>query len=107
MKISIYKAPGIIALIFFVFSSIAGAQVTRNRSSDETRPAEVIKTQDQINNLLSEAGTPFKEGLSYYESNRRSDAGAKFDKAVEVFLNSTLNVQREKRLQDCYNQLIE
>ena len=34
-------------------------------------------------------------------------AGEKFNKSVEVFLYSTLNIQREPKLQACYNQLIE
>ena len=41
------------------------------------------------------------------KAKRRSDSGAAFDKAVETFLMSTLDVQRDKSLQSCYNQLIE
>ena len=35
-----------------------------------------------------------------------SEAGEKFNKSVEAFLYSTLDIQRNQRLQTCYNQLI-
>ena len=41
------------------------------------------------------------------KANRRNDSGEKFDKAVEVFLYSSLNIQRDPRLQSCYSQVIE
>src|SRR5258705_13492944 len=107
MKISIYKAPGIIALVFFVFSPIAGAQVTSTRSSNETRTQDVVKAQDAVNKVLSDAGASFNDGLLAYVGDNRSAAGEKFNKSVEVFLYSTLNIQREQKLQGCYNQLIE
>jgi len=107
MKINIYKAPGIIALIFFVFSSILSAQVTSTRSSNETRTQDVVKAQDAVNKVLLDAGASFKDGLLAYVGDNRSAAGEKFNKSVEVFLYSTLNIQREQKLQGCYNQLIE
>ena len=56
---------------------------------------------------MNDSGRLFKEGLLAFKDNRRSDAGEKFNKSVEVFLYSTLNIQKDPKLQDCYNQLIE
>jgi len=76
-------------------------------SSNGTLTQDVLRTQAAVNDVLLKAGISFKEGLLAYEHNRRSDAGEKFNKSIETFLYSTLNIQREARLQSCYNQLIE
>src|SRR5258708_35234983 len=103
MKTTIHKVLGIAAFIFFLFSAFSSAQITSTQSSNDTRTREVAKAEDDINKLLLEARIPFNEGLLAYQDTRRSDAGAKFDRSVEVFLYSTLNIQREQRLQTCYN----
>jgi len=88
-------------------ASITGAQVTSSRSSSETRTPEVARAQDAVNAVLADSGKAFKEALTAYVENRRSEAGSKFNRSVEVFLYSTLNIQKDQRLQGCYNQLIE
>ncbi len=107
MKIPLYRFTSFTAIIFLVFNSICSAQVTSSRSSNETRPAEIIKAEDAVNKVLLDSGILFREGLLAYEDEKLSDAGEKFNKSVEVFLYSTLNIQREQKLQGCYNQLIE
>jgi len=103
----------VIKLLSFAFSAIiftataAQAQVTSTRSSSDTTTPEVAKAQDAVNAVLAESGKSFKEGLVAYVGDRRSEAGSRFNKSVEVFLYSTLNIQRDQRLQSCYNQLIE
>jgi hypothetical protein len=106
MKQSIYKriATGAILLA----AAIAGnAQITSTRSSNETRTDEIVRTQNAINKVLFDAETSFREGLLAYIDNNHAAAGDRFNRSVEVFLYSTLNIQREPRLQACYNQLIE
>ena len=107
MKISISKALSFTALIFFLFGSSATSQITSTRSSSETSTQDVAKAQDAVNKVLVDSGILFKEGLLAYEDKKMSDAGEKFNKSVEVFLYSTLNIQRDAKLQGCYNQLIE
>lgn len=107
MKATIYKISSFTAFIFLAFSSISSAQVTSSTSSNGTLTQDVVRVQAAVNEVLLRAGMSFKEGLLAYEDNRRSDAGEKFDKSIEVFLYSTLNIQREQKLQTCYNQLIE
>ena len=57
--------------------------------------------------LSFESGIFFKQGLSNMQDNRRPMAGENFNKAVEIFLRSGVNVSRNPKLQNCYNQLIE
>ena len=69
--------------------------------------AEVLNAQAQVNKVLEESGRYFKEGMEALKANRRSDSGEKFDRSVETFLLSTINIQRDQKLQTCYSQLIE
>lgn len=107
MKLFISKFFCFAATAFLFLNTTVSAQVTSSRSSNDTSTPEVFKAQDAVNNVLAESGRAFNEGLLAYEDNKLSEAGAKFNKSVEVFLYSTLNVQREQKLQNCYNQLIE
>src|SRR5688500_1830223 len=107
MKASIHKILSTTAFIFFVFLALTSAQTTSVRSSNETVTPDVARAQEAVNKVLYDAGVSFREGLLAYEDNKPSVAGEKFNKSVEVFLYSTLNIQREPRLQTCYNQLIE
>ncbi len=107
MKIAGSKVLSFTALIIIVFNSIGIAQVTSSKSSNDTRTSEIARAEDSVNLVLAESGKAFKEGLVAYIDNRRSEAGSKFNKSVEVFLYSTLNIQKDQRLQGCYNQLIE
>ena len=68
---------------------------------------EIEQANAQVNKILEDSGRYFKDGLEALKANKRSDSGEKFDKSVEVFLYSTLNIQKDQRLQSCYSQLIE
>lgn len=82
-------------------------QATSSRSSNDTVVRDAMLTQEAIKEILQKAGTSFKEGLIAYESRELSTAANRFNKSVEVFLYSALNIQREPRLQNCYNHLVE
>lgn len=107
MKKSIFRFLSITLVLSSVFSSITSAQVTSSISSSETRTQDVIKAQDAVNDVLLKSGIAFREGLLAYEDSRMSDAGEKFNRSVEAFIYSTLDIQRQSKLQGCYNQLIE
>lgn len=94
-------------IALFVLASLSAAQITSSRSSNETLTRDAMLAQEAVNEVLLKSGISFKEGLLAYEDRKLSDAAGKFNKAVEVFLFSTLNIQREPRLQNCYNQLVE
>lgn len=107
MKTAIYKVLSFTAFIIYISTSAVIGQITSSTSSNQTRTPEVTKVQDAVNGVLSDSGRLFKEGLLAFKDNRRSDAGEKFNKSVEVFLYSTLNIQKDQKLQGCYSQLIE
>lgn len=109
MKTYLFKVFSLTAILIFISASVAFGQMTSTSSSgrDNTKTQEVEQSQSQVNQVTDKAGAYFKEGLSALKDNLRPQAGEKFDKAVETFLYSTLNVQRNTKLSNCYNQLIE
>jgi membrane-bound lytic murein transglycosylase D len=96
MKTTNYKGFTAFALIILALASFAFGQTP-----------EVERAQAQVNKVLEDSGRHFREGLTALKANHRSESGAKFDKSVEVFLYSTLNIQNTPKLQSCYPQLIE
>jgi membrane-bound lytic murein transglycosylase D len=96
MKTFIHRYVSLPAIIVLVFSISAAAQT-----------AEVLNAQAQVNKVLEESSKHFRDGMNAFTQSRRSESGEKFDKAVEVFLSSTLNTQSNQQLQTCYTQLIE
>src|SRR5215213_7520679 len=96
MKTAIYKGFNIFALIILALGTFISAQTP-----------EVEKAQAQVNKVLEDSGRYFRDGLTDLQANKRSESGARFDKSVEVFLYSTLNIQKDQKLQACYSQLIE
>ena len=106
MKTTAVRSLGFTAFIFLIFAISTSAQVSP-QSSNQTVTPEVQRAQEAVNKVLDDSGRAFREGLQAFKENRRSDAGTSFDKSVEVFLYSTLNVQKDQKLSTCYNQLIE
>ena len=96
MRSTIYTGLSIFALIIFVSNIPAIGQTQEVRSA-----------QEAVNKVLDDSGRLFREGLFEFQQNRRAEAGEKFDKSVEVFLFSTLNIQSDQRLQSCYSQILE
>jgi membrane-bound lytic murein transglycosylase D len=83
----------------------AGAQFPQ--PANQTVTPEIQRAREAVNKVLVDAGRFFRDGLQAFKEDRRSDAGQNFDRSVEVFLYSTLNIQKDQRLSSCYNQLIE
>ena len=105
MKTTVARSFSFTAFIFIFFVFAVSAQMPQ--SNNQTVTPEVQKAQEAVNKVLDDSGKFFREGLQAFKENRRSDAGTSFDKSVEVFLYSTLNVQKDQKLSSCYNQLIE
>lgn len=103
MTRSIYRVIPVFALIFVFF----GAAVFAQTAGVSNVPPAVQQVQDSIRKVLDDSGRNFHEGMVALKANRRSDSGAAFDRSVETFLMSTLDIQRDKSLQSCYSQLIE
>lgn len=94
-KSRLYKIFNISAVLI-AFSAFAFAQ------TPEAQQAEA-----RVNQITQDAGRFFKQGLLNIQDNRRSQAGEDFDKSVETFLMSSVNVNSNAKLQACYSQLIE
>ena len=97
-----------VAVVGLFLSAMAtNGQITSVRSGGNASTPEIVRAQDAVDSVLAESGRAFRDGLVAYADNRRTEAGSRFNKSVEVFLYSTLNIQNNQRLQSCYNQLIE
>lgn len=97
----------IYTLLSAIFTVSAFAQITSTTSGLRTVPDEVAKAEAKVNIITSDSGRYFKQGLLNLIDNRRSQARTDFDKSVEVFLLSNVNVRKNQKLSDCYDQLIE
>lgn len=98
------------AFLIFVatLEPICTAQVTSTTISgnDPRTPAEQ-QSRDAMRKVLEDSGKSFRDGMIALKGNRLSESKKKFDMAVEVFLFSTLDIQKEPALQGCYSQLLE
>ncbi|MCB1025544.1 MAG: transglycosylase SLT domain-containing protein [Acidobacteria bacterium] len=100
---------GLTALVLFITSVSIQAQITSTTSSgrNNTKPDQVENAEKRIDQIAQDSGRYFKQGLFLMLDRRGTEARQEFDKSVEVFLMSGVNVQRNDKLRECYNQLIE
>ncbi len=102
-----YKVLGVSAAVCF-FTSFGISQNPRlDESNNTTKPAQVVSAEQKVNQITKDSGIYFKQGLYHLVDRRGNEARGEFDKSVEVFLRSGVNVKRNKKLRECYNQLIE
>jgi membrane-bound lytic murein transglycosylase D len=111
MKTYLFKVFGFTAILTFVINSFVSAQVTSTTSDgrNNTKPAQAEQAEQRIQQITSDSGRYFKQGLLNLQDNRRPQAREDFDKSVEVFLMSGINLasNNNAKSRDCYNQLIE
>jgi LysM repeat protein len=109
MKTHLCKVFSLTAFLFFISNSIVFGQITDSVASgrNDARTLEAQQAEARFGQITGDAGKFFKQGLFNLQDNRRSQAGSDFDKSVEVFLMSGVNVNRNPKLQSCYSQLIE
>ena len=111
MNTRLFKVFNFTAILVFVLNSFVTAQVTSTTSDgrNNTKPAQAEQAEQRIQQITSDSGRYFKQGLLNLQDNRRPQARDDFDKSVEVFLMSGINLQSNNnaKARDCYNQLIE
>lgn len=109
MKINLTRFFNITAILIFAFASIIQAQVTSSVSNGRNsgKPDQAQQADAQFLKIKEDSGKHFKQGLFYLTDNRRDKAREEFDSSIEVFLISTVDVQRNQPLRECYEQLIE
>ena len=98
-----------LALVVLSLAVSGFAQITSNTAAGRSgsKPDQVKNAEQRIDQITKDAGRYFKQGLYNLLDRRGTEARKDFDKSVEVFLMSGVNVQRNRMLRECYNQLIE
>jgi membrane-bound lytic murein transglycosylase D len=111
MKAHLFKVFSFTAILTFVFNSFVSAQVTSTTSDgrNNSTTTEAQKAEARVQQVTSDAGRYFKQGLLNLQGSRRPQARDDFDKSVEIFLMSGINLtsNNNAKARDCYNQLIE
>ena len=112
MKINLSKVFYIITALIFVFNSFTQAQITSSTAGgrNDGKPELAEQAEARIRQVTNDSGKYFKQGLIHLLDNRSSERGRareEFDKSVEVFLLSGVDVQRNQTMRECYSQLIE
>lgn len=91
----------IIVLLIAASSTLAQKQVSGTTNIQ-------LDNESRFREISTEAGKKFKLGLLKLQKNQPKEAKEEFDKAVEVFLESGINISRSSSsFQACYEQLIE
>lgn len=103
-----FKTPLTAVLAALIFGTAVNAQTTLNQANRNSgKPDQVKSAEQRIDQISQDSGRYFKQGLYNLLDRRGTEARKDFDKSVEVFLMSGVNVQRNQKLRECYNQLIE
>jgi LysM repeat protein len=97
----------LMALTFAVFMISVSSQITGSKSGLNNLPTDVSNVEKKVALVINDAGRYFKQGLLNLQDNQRSLARSDFDKSVEVFLNSSINIIENQALQSCYSELVE
>src|SRR2546426_9923537 len=97
-------AATLVAALFF--PAIIQAQIPGGSSAREI-PTEVQKTDGRVDQVIERANDHFRKGKLNLEDNKREQARDEFDKAVDVILESGLDVRASQRLQTFYLELVE
>ncbi len=90
----LFKVLTLTAILIFISGSIASGQITGTTSSGVTRPQEVDQAEARFSQITNEAGKFFKQGLFNMQDNSRPQAGEDFNKSVEVFLMSGVELTK-------------
>ncbi|MGH9903114.1 MAG: lytic transglycosylase domain-containing protein, partial [Pyrinomonadaceae bacterium] len=90
----------------FVSPVITQAQ-TPAVSSLRSTPNEIEREDPRVQQLITRAENHFKQGELNLKDNNREQARDAFDKAVDVILESGLDVRANPRLREYYLQLVE
>ncbi len=76
-------------------------------SSARDIPTAVQRSDEQVTKVIAAAEDSFRKGKLNLEDNKRDQARADFDKAVDTILESGLDVRASQRLQGFYLELVE
>ncbi|NNE99136.1 MAG: transglycosylase SLT domain-containing protein [Pyrinomonadaceae bacterium] len=96
------------AVVLVAASVFVGAQTTLTTANrDNSKTAQVKSAEERVDQITRDSGIYFKQGLYNLIDRRGSEARKDFDKSVEIFLMSGINVQKNAKLRECYSELID
>ncbi|HEY6190503.1 MAG TPA: transglycosylase SLT domain-containing protein [Pyrinomonadaceae bacterium] len=87
-------------------AALVSAQIPSG-SSARAIPNEVEKADTRVLQVISKAEVHFKQGELNLKDNKRYEAREEFDRAVDVILESGIDVRASSRLQTYYLELVE
>ncbi|HEX8772877.1 MAG TPA: transglycosylase SLT domain-containing protein [Pyrinomonadaceae bacterium] len=87
-------------------AALVSAQIPSG-SSARSIPNEVEKADTRVLQVMSRAEVHFKQGELNLKDNKRYEAREEFDRAVDVILESGMDVRASSRLQTYYLELVE
>jgi len=87
-------------------AALTSAQIPTG-SSARSIPTEVEMADTHALQVIAKAEDHFKKGKLNLDDNRREQARDEFDKAVDVILESGMDVRANQRLQTYYLELVE
>ncbi|HEX8139397.1 MAG TPA: transglycosylase SLT domain-containing protein [Pyrinomonadaceae bacterium] len=87
-------------------AALVSAQIPAG-SSARSIPTEVEKADTRVQAVIARAEVHFKQGELNLKDNKRFEAREEFDKAVDMILESGLDVRASERLRVYYLELVE
>ncbi len=87
-------------------AALVSAQIPTG-SSARSIPTEVEVADVRAQQVIAKAEDHYKKGKLNLDDNRREQARDEFDKAVDVILESGMDVRANQRLQNYYLELVE
>ena len=107
-KLFSFKTLVLTACLLSLTSVFVGAQTTLTTANrDNSKTHQVKSAEERVDQITRDSGIYFKQGLYNLVDRRGSEARKDFDKSVEIFLMSGINVQKNTKLRECYSELIE
>ncbi len=100
----IVRAALIAALV--AFPAISFAQIPA-ASSARSIPTEIDQLEKRVTQIIARSQDHFRKGKLNLEDKKREQARDEFDKAVDVILESGIDVRASQKLQTFYLELVE
>jgi len=91
---------------FVAFPAIIFAQIPA-ASSARSIPTDVDQLEKRVEHIIARSQDHFRKGKQSLEDKKRAQARDEFDRAVDVILESGIDVRASQKLQTFYLELVE
>lgn len=95
--------------LVLLFSGLIGTVVcqTPTNTLGQRLPSALEKVDEQVSKVIANAEDHFRKGKLNLDDDKREMARAEFDSAVDVILESGMDIRANRRLQAFYMELVE